>query len=320
MPPLSISVPYEVNYFFTAFTLAACAVLIVVRVYHHRNQKIEHTKLSLTGLSCMVLALLYCSTVLNLRSNWNFGDLRWCDLGQILAATIYCLHRFVLYMFIIFRVDVVNQANLIRPRLIFAAKAVIGMAGIFRLACVIIFSRGFVDEHSGCWYDFTNWNIGLLAFLLLIDIVICVAGTWMLIYSLKQTMGIIEDRRLRNWLRKTKVWSIVCLVSTLLLSLVAVIVDGVVGVSFLFDCTINSLGLVMMMFTKSHKKPYKSSNDSHQSGGVELQVIPTVTKEKPSIGHKRFLSFNSTLSTLRLDKVVQFFIGDDSNDSNSLTA
>jgi len=268
MARLSISIPYEVEYWFAAFNWAACVALVLIRIHHQRKQKIEQPKLSLTGLLCMVLALLCCSSLLNLSSHWYFGDIRWCPQSIKLSSTTYAVHRVILYIFIFFRVEIVNQAMLISPRLLYAGKVLVGVNGICMVVVYIVFTTGVTDEQSRCLYDVTHR--GVLVPVWVIDTFICVAGTWMFIRPIKKIMRNIENRDLRNMLRKTKICSIVCLVSTLLANLIAGNIDGASGLVGL-DCSITSLALVIMMFSKSEMSS-KGSGDSSQAGRVELEV------------------------------------------------
>jgi len=313
MVKLSIHVPFEVKYFFVVFNLAACAFLVILRVYHQRKQKIEKPKLIFTGLSSMVLALLCCSTSFNIASHWYFGDIRWCDLSIKLTTTTYALHRVTLYIFIILRVEVLNQGNVVSPRLIYAGKAVIGVTGIYMVIASIAFTRGVADEHSSCSFDVIY--DGILVLLWVTDTSICVAGTWMFIHPIEQTFGNIGNRTVGKMLRKTKIWSIVSLVSTLVAMLTVGVIDGAAGVIG-FDCSITSLSLVMMMVSERRELPSKSSSLLSMEGSVELRVKTSVAQEKPPSVHAPSSGLKLRLSeAILLDKVMKGFISDDSNDS-----
>jgi len=312
----TISVPFGVKYFFAVFNVAACAVLVILRVYHQRKQKIEQLKLSLTGLSSMLQALLCCCASLNIASHWYFGDIRWCDLSIKLATATYTLQRVILYIFIILRVEVVNQANVINPRLIYAAKVVIGVAGTFLVTASIVFSTGVADEHSNCSLEIIHVEILVPAWLT--DTFICVAGTWMFIHPIEQILGNIENRRLRNMLWKTKIWSIVGLVSTLIATLVVGVIDGVAGIAG-FNCSMTSLSLVMMLRPENHNLTSKCSRLSSQGGSVELRVKIIVAKDKAPSAHKPSTGHSFRLSdVLFLDNLMEGFISEDSSAQSPL--
>jgi len=303
MPLLSIPVPWEVKYFFAVLNLAACAVFVILRVHHQRKQEIEQRKLSFTGLSCMLLALIYCSTAVNLDSNWYFGDIRWCELSMKLLTSTYTLHRVTLYIFIILRVEVVNQSNLINPRIIYAGKPLIGVAGIFIVAASIVFTEGVADEHSSCSFDATHDGIFILV--AVIDTSICVAGTWLFIHPIRQTLGDIENSKLHNMLRKTMIWSTVCLVSTLLATLTLGVIDGAAGVVG-FDCSITSLSLMIMMSSKSHKSCSKSFFDTKQVITVEIEKKISDSPDKLSPSHQR------TPTEILIGELMEGFQSEDS--------
>jgi len=308
MALFSIPVPKEVKYFFAVFNLVACAGFVILRVFDQRKQKIEQKKLSWTGLSCMLLALIYCSSVVNHESTWYFGDIRWCELSMKLSTSTYTLHRVILYIFLILRVEVVNKSKFMNPRIIYAGKPLIGVTGIFMLAASIVFTEGVQDEHSSCSFNVTHNGIFVLVGV--IDTSICVAGTMMFIRPIRQTLVNMENSRLRNMLRKTTYWSIVCLVSTLLATLTIGVIDGAAGVMG-FDCSITSLSLVMMMSSKSHKTCSESFFDTKQVLAVELdeKTIDSPEKLSPCLQRGQ--------TDILIDKLMKGFQSEDSNWSNN---
>jgi len=223
----SVILPDEVKLVCSIFNVAACAVLFLIRLYQWTKQKIEDPKLSLTGLLSMFFALLFCSLALNLQSNWYFGDKRWCDLSIKMAPASYLLHRYLLYIFIILRLEAVNQSNFISSRILSAIKAVIGACAIVFLCALIIFTEGAPDEHSTCSVHIESsvYITGYVA-----DTAICVTGTWLFFRPIKDILRDIEDGNLRYMLRKTKIWSIVSLVTTLVATFFFVVIDGVAGI------------------------------------------------------------------------------------------
>merc|ERR1719184_243838 len=106
------------------------------------------------------------------------------------------------------------------------------MVGSLQLAAAILFTKGVTDEYSSCSFDIEN---SVLVTIYVIDTSICVTGTWMFISPLRNILRSIENRKLSYMLRKTKFWSIVCLVSTLVALFVLGVIDGVAGF-VTFDC------------------------------------------------------------------------------------
>jgi len=250
MTRTSLSVPYELRSFFVILNFVACGVLIIVRVYHLRNAEIEERKITVTCLSCQLVALIYCLTTANTQMEWFFGNVRWCDLSRKMAATTYALWRVLLYLFIIFRLEVVNQGNFVNSRIIDTCKFVIGVAGIFMVASTIVYAKGITDQHFNCLFEIED---SIIIVMFMIDASVCVGGTWMFIRPLAQITRDIENLKIQYILRKTKIWSIVCFISTMVATLTVAAFDGAVGV-FAFDCSITSFSLVMMMAPMSERR------------------------------------------------------------------
>jgi len=275
MPFFTISVPFEARLFFGVLNWVACAVLVIIRVDSQRKQKIKQPQLSATGLSCMIFALTFCSGVVIHEIKWHLNDKRWCDLSMRVIAASYALHRVLLYTFIILRLETVNQLNFVSPRVIDACKAVIGVTGIFMVFASIVFSKGVRDQDFNCWFE---CNEGILFTIAFIDISICVFGTWMCIRPLRQSVRDLENLTLRFMIRKIKIWTIVCLIATLLAMLTVGVIDGAAGVMG-FDCSITSFSLVRIMAPVSIKGLSKSLNTSTQDTTVQVEQRTRVAQE-----------------------------------------
>lgn len=256
--------------------MAACAVLVIIQVYHLKKRKIEDPKLSLTGLLSIIFALLMCLAALNLESNWYFGDKRWCTLSMKMLPATYSSHRILLYIFIILRVEVVNQSNIyIRSSILSAGKAVVGVCGLLMLVSAMIFTKGAPDEQSPCSFYFDG---AVLITVYVLDTAICCTGTWLFLRPIRNMLDKIENRNFHHMLWKTKIWSIVSLVSTLVATFTLGVVDGTAGIIG-FDCSITSFSLVMMMWPTRYKLESNSSSCLETKGSVEL---------KESIHEKQF--------------------------------
>jgi len=248
MTLISLSVPYELRSFFVILNFLACAVLIL-RVHHLRNAEIENRKITTTCLSCQFVALIYCLILANIEMEWYFDNIRWCSLSMKIGATTYALWRVLLYLFIIFRFEIVNQVNIVSPRIIDLGKAVIVVAGIFMVASLIVYAKGITDQHFNCLFEINN---SIIIVLFLIDASICVGRTWMFIRPLAQITRDFENLKIQFFLRKTKIWSTVCFISTLVATLTVGVFNGAEGV-FAFDCSVTSFSLVMMMSPMSER-------------------------------------------------------------------
>jgi len=274
----SVILPDSVKTFCAVLNVVACGVFVIIRIYHQKKDKIQNPKLSLTGLLSIFSAFLYCLTALNLDSKWYFGDIRRCTLSIKMLPAGYSAHRFLLYIFIILRVEVVNQTKFVSPRILSLGKAVVGVFGIVATVLNIIFTEGVPDEHSQC--SFFHSENSVLVAIFVVDAIICVTGTWLFAVPIKDVLSEFESSHLRHMLRWTKIWSIVCLVSTLVALLIVVFIDGVGGV-ISFDCSITSFALVMMMSPKSNRLQSESSVIMEIKGNVELEKSPHKPSQSP---------------------------------------
>jgi len=264
MTLISLSMPFEGRLFIAILNMAVCAVLFSIRVYHWRIKEREDWKLNAAGLSSILVALLYCSFVVTSEIRAQLGDTWWCHLSMKLISVTYVIHRILIYLFIILRLEVVIQFTSFR--IIDTGKVIIVVSGIFMVVATMVFSRGIPDQNLNCWFESAE---EILAIMYIIDILICVSGTWMFIQPLRLYVRHIDDMKVRYMLRKMQFWSIVCLVSTLLVMFTIVVIDGG-GVLIAFDCSITSLGLVMMMAPVTHEVLTESNIPSSPREIVEL--------------------------------------------------
>jgi len=260
MTLISVYAPPFVHSFCAILNLVACSIFSAIRVYHQRKYRTEVPRLNAIGLSCMLAGLLYCFALLNTTTDWYFGDDRYCDVSMKLAAATYTIHRAVLYMFIILRLDVVNKINFIEQRIIDIGKAVIGAVGISMVVTTAVLANGVPDQYYSCGFQFNGFIVLVLLFLL--DVIICVVGTWMFTRPLRNTLRSHDSGTLSLMLSKTKFWSIICLLSTLIAMFTVALVDGIAGVVG-FDCSITSFSLLMMM------KPVKLEVASRSSSNIK---------------------------------------------------
>jgi len=264
----------EVKVFFATLNLVLCAIFSSIRIYQQRMQS-ELQKLSATGLCCMLAALLQCACVLNTETWWYFGNVeRYCDLSLKLATFIYAVYRTLLYMFIILRIEIVNQWKSIKKRTIRIGKVVVVIFGIFIMSCSLIFAHGVedLDLHEGCTYEI---EVSIITVSLLADLMICILGTWMFIRPLRATLSAIEDENLRHMLRWTAIWSTVSLFSTMIAFLITVAIDSAAG--FIgFDCSITSFSLLMMLYPEGNifrrQTSCEMESSNHQSENAELEL------------------------------------------------
>jgi len=281
---ISVHISRFVHTLFAIVNFIACSIFGIfaaIQIYQQREQRNKVSKLSAIGLSCILVATLSCLVLLNTQTDWYFGDERYCDLSTKLAAGTYNLYRAFLYMFIVLRMEVVNQANFIKPRIIDAGKVVIGGMGTFMVVATIVLSKGVSDQYHICDYEI-NWTAAVIMFVC--DVLICVGGTWMFTRPIMQSLQSLECDRLSLMLNKTKFWSIICLLSTLISMLAVIVVDGAAGVVG-FDCSITSFSLLMIMKPVRPKVASQSSSNIEKKPRVDVGVeLINVGQENPSSG------------------------------------
>jgi len=295
MTLISVHVSTPIHVIFATLNLVACSICAGLRVHHQRKYRTDALKINAMGLSCILAALLHCLALVNAQAEWYFGDERYCDLSIKLSAATYTLHRALLYMFIILRLEVVNQANFIKQRIIDTGKVVIGAMGIVMVVCSVVFSKGVPGRYYSCAFE-VNETVLLMMFV--IDVFICVGGTWMFTRPITLTLRSLDSSPLSLMLGKTKFWSIVCLVSALISMLTVAIVDGAGGVVG-FDCSITSFGLLMMMKPQTPMGASKSSSNINQNIDADVVVeveLKNVVKE-------------NSCSSLRTSSLLGFLTG-----------
>jgi len=273
-----VSLSNEARTSIAALNTLACAIFVILRVYHQKKYRTVVRQISWMGLSCMFTGFLVCFLLVNSASETYFGDEdRWCILSLKLNSGAYTLHRVLLYIFIILRLQVVSQYNIMYKRIIKRAKMVIGTTGTFMVVLMVVSTDGITDEDGRCTFQIVNF---ILIPLFAIDAIICFGGTYMFIRPLRRTLAQIECEEIANVLKKTMTWSLVSLGATLFTMLLIAVTDGA-GVTVSFDCSITSFSLVMMMAPASPVEGPKS-DQLEKNAIVEAQEITSVFKKKSS--------------------------------------
>jgi len=260
------------------FNSVACAILLIMRTYHQKNYHTEKGLICWTGFSCMFAAFLCSFSVINVASDFYFGDDRWCGLSLKLNTGTYTLHRALLYIFIILRLEVVSQFDFVNSKIITWVKMVIGTTGIFMVVLMSVSTKGFQDEHYRCTFKVNN---AILIPLFFIDVFVCFGGTYMFIRPLKRTLSHIECESIRHMLEKTKTWSLVSLISTLVTMLIIAVTDGV-GEVITFDCSITSFSLVMMMSPVRRLERSTQDLTFGEKANGDVHEITSVFQKNPS--------------------------------------
>jgi len=279
---IGIHLSSEVHISLAILNLVICASLIIVRVNHWKKEKNTVPKLSVTGLSCMLVGFLTCWGNLNSESGWYFGDYKWCELSIKLDTVTYTLHRVLLYTFIILRLEVVNKSAYMNPRIIKVGKVVICVAGTFTVLTSTLSAKGIRDERYNCLF---YMNSNLLVMLFVVDTSVCVGGTWVFLRPLWLTLKHIDSESVRYMVNSTTSWSLICLMSTLTSMLTIAIFDGSAGV-VAFDCSVTCFSLVMMMSPVKSRLLLKKYQNSRHKASVEVEEMSSDVHKKTSSGEE----------------------------------
>jgi len=258
----------EVRIFFAILNSVVCMLLLIIRL-HHWKGRTEVLKISLTGSSCILAALVCCLTVLNTGADWIFGNLRFCDLSLRLVLSTYALHRALLYLFIILRLEVINRSQVMNPRIISLGKIVIGIIGISMVVVTALAVHGISDNFRNCT---TIMQTEIIVPFFALDGLICAGGTWMFISPLRKILRNMERVSVRRTLKTTMTWSIVSLIGTLISMLTIAVTDGLGGV-VACDCSITSFSLVMMMAPVRHKVLSNVDSTSKKAAVLQAEMM-----------------------------------------------
>jgi len=265
---IQIDASLEVRTFFAILNAVVCVVLFIIRLYHWKKGKTEVIKLSLTGSSCIFIATLCCFSLVNQVTDTVFGDIRLCDFSLRLTLSTYALHRALLYLFIILRLEVINRSKFINPRIITLGIIVIGIIGISMVVTTMLSVHGTTDNFRKCTLVMRN---EIIVPFFVLDGLICASGTWMFIHPVRKTLRNIEQESVRHTLGKTMTWSIVSLISTIISMLTIAITDGAGGVIGC-DCSITSFSLVMMMAPVRRKLIANIDSSSRKEAIMEVEM------------------------------------------------
>jgi len=263
---------------FVIFNSVACAIFLIIRTYHWKKYQTEAGLICWTGFSCMFVGFLCCFSLINFASYMYFGDDMWCALRMKLNIGTYTLYRALLYIFIILRLEVVSQLDFVNSKIITWVKMLIGTTGILMVVLVTVSTDGYLDEDSRCTFKVNN---AILIPLFFIDVFVCFGGTYMFIRPLKRTLRHIECKSIRHMLEKTKTWSLVSLISTLVTMLIIAVTDGV-GEVITFDCSITSFSLVMMMSPVRRLERSTQDLTFGEKANGDVHEITSVFQKNPS--------------------------------------
>jgi len=154
------------------------------------------------------------------------------------------MHRFCIYAFIVFRVELVSRKDVISGWKFRAGKCAVLLFCSCLLVFAIVFPYGVEDENWACNLEM-DWIIIYICFAF--DMILLFGASWLFIRPLWNILKTSDDdTALRITVRKELVWLGLSVLVKLLTFLTLGLVDGSGGVIG-FDCSISSFCLVMVM-------------------------------------------------------------------------
>jgi len=226
-----------------------------------RTQSIKENKcsiLTIAGLAVIVIGIVMCTfiAVANSQDLQNISNLeRSCKFGMKAATVMYCALRFSVYIFLIYRIDLVNPASY-RSKFIILVKWMIIICDITGVAIALIFTQGSLvhGEVVSCRGRFNQYILFSVAF---VDFLICFIA---LTYFLRPLKNINQTFRAYNlpdneiFLRviwKMRFYGYIMILSTV----IAICVAGIFGglpLIYAADAGITSVALVLIYERKDH--------------------------------------------------------------------
>merc|ERR1719320_867869 len=170
-------------------------------------------------------------------------------------------------------------------------KVVLGMLGTFQMLGYTILPHGAVNEQGSCEFE-VGMDVSFAIFIVLADACICGSLTFVFIRILNNLVNSTKDREIMIMLKKTRLWTSLSIVTTLVSCVVLILCKQL---KFLngFDCSVNSLSLLVMMYPVTsmtiskielialERNTYISSSyEPSEEGGVEVEIEH---KQKPNM-------------------------------------
>jgi len=229
-----------------------------------RTQNLKENKCSIltfAGLAVIVIGIAMCTFIAVSNSQdlqiQNIHNLkRACKFGMKAATLMYCALRFSVYIFLIYRIDLVNTAPH-RSKFIILAKWMIIICDITGLVIALVFTEGSLEhgeEVVSCRGRFNPITLFVLA---LVDFLICfIALTWFLrpLKNINQTFREYNMPGNEVFLRviwKMRFYGYIMILSTV----IAICVTGIFGglpLIYAADAGVTSVALVLIYERKDH--------------------------------------------------------------------
>jgi len=250
---------------------------------HSLSQKeVKCSVLTISGLAVITFGILICTfvTIANVRDLRHFADLdlkTTCRFGMKIATVTYCMLRFSVYIFLIYRIDLVNF-DLSKSTSIKVFKWMIVLCDITGVGLALVLSEGSLEgledgEVLSCRGRFNPW---LLFFVALADFLICfIALMWFLrpLRNINESFtanDMLGDEFVLRLMNKMRFYGYIMIWSTV----IAICASGIFGglpLIYAVDAGVTSCALVLIYEPQDHVFGVRqvtmavvSTNDLHE--------------------------------------------------------
>jgi len=243
MPLVTIIIPHEVLVVAAIFNTIVCTSCLIVRLYQHFYYKIQLNKLLLLGFCSIVFSTLTTLGLLVFEAKkYTYSELLWCTWNLKVNALFYAIHRAFLYGFVVWRIGLLHQnCHKCSIRL---SKWAIAIYGAFLVFGVFVYTSGTHDKDWACILH-ENETIMIVAFSM--DITLCSFSTWIFLRPLWSILKEYEDRNIRRIAKKEAICVGISLLSTLLVILGIVLIEGSPSFAIGLDSSITTICLLVLL-------------------------------------------------------------------------
>jgi len=312
-----------INLMFGVFTSLAELVLLVRRfsqIRHVGKKEAKFNILTISSVSIIVFGLLTCFSVIssNAKSMDQLSDpQRLCDLGMKMAFIAYCGMRFSVYVFLVWRIDVVHVIPS-STRLVRLVKWMVVICYPTGIMIALHFAQGNLveGEVTACRGKFNPLSIFFGA---LMDFIICFVALIFFLQPLKRASEKAGEDRLGQLSKKMRFYGAVMILSTVLSLCLAAVVGGL-SLIYALDAGITSAALVLLYETNDFFMSKTFSVDELKSGELS-KVFANFAKSRDMNGTYHFV-WRDSLETSRMqrleDEVMAGWVTDSGQSPNSL--
>jgi len=295
-----------INLMFGVFLSFAELVLLVRRFSQIRlagNKEAKFSILSISSVSIIVFGLCTCMSVIasTAMSMEHLSDpQRACDLGMKMAFAAYCGMRFSVYVFLVWRIDIVS----VIPSGTRFVRIVKWMVIIFYPSGVVIalhFAQGNLveGEVTACRGMFNPLSIFFGA---LMDFIICFVALIFFLRPLKKASDKAGQDQLGRLLKKMRFYGCVMILSTVLALCLAAVIGGL-SLIYALDAGVTSAALVLLYERNDFFLKKTFSVEEVKSGELR-RVFNNFAKSGDMSGTYHFV-WRDSLETSRIQRLEE---------------